>query len=197
MGALCNSESKQKQITAKPHERKEQIKLHIKGGAQRKSCDVNDLEEKVDLILNEAAGEELEELKSILKSGKINLNNYLEKEDNETLLTKAIRKNAKPEIIKLLLDNEADVDLCEKSSGHSPLILACLNLNLRVVELILTKNPKLNVLSEDAEDKGGKMDLIVYLKKKFNANPLLKGENSWDEIRSVLEDHIKQNADRQ
>lgn len=197
MGAMCNSESNKKQITSKPQERKEQIKLQIKGGAARKSREINDLEEKLDLILNQAAGEDIDELKVILKSGRLNLNSYLEKEDNETLLTKAIRKNAKPEVIRLLIDNGADVNLCEKSSGHSPLILACLNLNLIIVELILAKNPRLTVESEDAEDKGGKMELIPYLKKKFSANPLLKGENSWEEIRDVLEEHIKNNANRQ
>ena len=197
MGALCNSETKQKQIIAKPHERKEQIKLKIKGGSARKSRGITDIEEKLDLILNQPASEEIEELKLILKSGKLNLNSYLEKEDNETLLTKAIRKNAKPEIIELLLNYDADVNLCEKSSGHSPLVLACLNLNLRVVELILAKNPKLTLNSEDADDKGGKMELIPYLKRKFSANPLLKGENSWEEIRDVLEDYVKNNANRQ
>jgi hypothetical protein len=197
MGALCNSESKQKQIIAKPHERKEQIKLQIKGGTARKSGGITDIEEKLDLIFNQPAGEEIEELKLILKSGKLNLTSYLEKEDNETLLTKAIRKNAKPEVIELLLNYGAEVNLSEKSSGHSPLILACLNLNLRVIKLILAKNPKLTLDSEDADDKGEKMELIQYLKKKFSANPLLKGENSWEEIRDVLEDYVKNNPNRQ
>jgi len=197
MGALCNSDSKQKQTTAKPLERKENLKFQIKNGAQGKSQEINDIEEKLDLILNQAAGDDIEQLKSILKSGKLNINAYFEKEDNETLLTKAIRKNAKPELIKLLLDYGADVNLCEKSSGHSPLILACLNLNINVVKLILAKHPILNVHSEDAEDKAGKMELITYLKKKFNANPLLKGENSWEQIRDELEDHIKHNVHRQ
>lgn len=194
MGACCTTENKSKNITSKPLEKKEQIKLQMKNGNTRKSHQVSDAEEKLDLILNPAAGENLEELKSILRGGKLEINKYLEKEDNETILTKAIKNNSKPEIIKFLLDNGADVNLCEKASGHSPLILACLNLNKSIVELILTRNPSFKVNSEDIEDKNE--NLINYLKKKFSGNNL-KGENTWEEIRDLLEEFDRNNKNRQ
>jgi len=195
MGACCTSENKSKHISNKhiPTEKKEPLHLHLKnGGAGRKSIHTTDIDEKVDLILKPvAAGVEIGELQNILNSGKIKINDYLVKESNETLLTKAIRNNSNPEVIKILLDFGADVNICERASGHSPLILACLNLNKNIVELILSRSPSLKVGSEDANEKMDK-DLIVYLKRKFSGRAL-KGENTWEEIRDVLEEYINNN----
>jgi len=199
MGALCNSETKPKQNAANIPEKKEQIKLQLKGGSARKSNQVTDVEEKLKLILS--PGEEnIEELKVILNSGKIDFNNHFEKEDNETILTLAIKSNSKPEIIQVILDMGADVNLCEKSSGHSPLILACLNLNKKVVELILKQNPQINtVVHHDENGNEHKADLIEYLKLKFSSGKLnkLKGENTLEEIIEVLEIYIKNKGKRQ
>ncbi len=194
MGVCCTTEKKNKNTTSKPLEKKELIILKMKSGNARKAYLKSETEEKIELLLNLGGKENIEELKSIIGNGNMDINKYLDKEDNETILTKAIKNNSKPEIIKLILNCGADVNLCEKASGHSPLILACLNLNSAVVELILTKNPSFNVNSEDVEDKNE--NLISYLKKKFSGNKL-KGENTWEEIRDLLERYEKNNRDRQ
>jgi ankyrin repeat protein len=181
MGSLCGTQDKSKHI--KNEERKERKVLELKGkeNISLKSGKSNlTPEDHIQKIIE--ITQDVNDLRSVLNKTNYDINSYFEKDNNNTILTLSIRSNSPPEIIELILNKGADVNLCEKSSGHSPLILACLNLDLEIVDLLLKKNPSYTAKSEDNVDN---KDIFTYLNEKFSQNKF-KGKNTWEEIRDIL-----------
>lgn len=181
MGACCTSETKPRRQTH--YEKREKTNLPLKD-RKSKLEDQVDLEDQIKFYINPASGKDISEIKDFFRKNRINVNDYFEKENYDTILTSAIRIKAHPDVVKFILDIGADVNLCEKSTGHSPLILAAMNLNKKIVELILSKNPSLEVSAETNEKK---LDLLAYLDLRIRD---LKGENTWKEVREVLENYV-------
>lgn len=191
MGVCCTTEKKPK--TAITAEKREQKKISLRGALNTRNQAV-DFDDKLELILTPGSNEDPQELKTLINTNKFNINKYLEKNDNDTILTKAIGLVSSPEMIKVILDMGANVNLTEKSSGHSPLILACLNLDKNVVELILGKSPSLEAGNSDDNEKN--KNIIEYLDEKINSTQW-KNKKDYQEIRELLINYQKSINDRQ
>ena len=191
MGVCCTTEKKPK--TAIAAEKREQKKISLRGALNTRNQAV-DFDDKLELILTPGSNEDPQQLKTLINTNKFNINNYLEKNDNDTILTKAIGLVSSPEMVKAILDMGANVNLTEKSSGHSPLILACLNLDKNVVELILSKSPSLEAGNSDDNEKN--KNIIEYLDEKINSTQW-KNKKDYQEIREILINYQNSINDRQ
>ena len=189
MGSLCGSQQDKSKQT-KTEDKKERKSVEFKGSRHSQLKSNTNPEDQIHECIE--VTQDFEVLKSILGKGNYEINGYFQNDDNNTLLTLSIRSNSTAEVINLILDNEADVDLIEKSSGHSPLILACLNLDLEIVELLLEKKPSLSIKSEDNIEN---MDILNYLNEKFSQNKF-RGKNTWEQIREKLVRYIDSNKNR-
>ena len=85
---------------------------------------------------------EYNQLNKLISSGELNVNEYIFDGCGKTPLLYAVQKSTK-EIVELLLDKGADINLCEKSTGNSALYIASVDIKNDIVSLLI-KNSKLD-----------------------------------------------------
>ena len=189
MGSLCGSTQDKAKPSNTP-EKKERKSAQYKGSRHSQMKSNTNLEDQIHTAIE--ITQDFLEIRKILEKGTFEINSYFQNDDNNTILTLSIRSNNTAEMVNLILENGADVDLIEKSSGHSALILACLNLDMEIVESLLEKKPSVSIKSEDNSEN---RELIEYLNEKFSSNKF-KGKNTWDEIREKLVKYVDMNKNR-
>ena len=101
-------------------------------------------------------------IRELIEKREINVNSYDYEGSIMTILHKAVQVSEDPELIDLILSKGANVDLEEKETGNTPLMIASIDYKDEIVKVLLKYSPDL-----EKQNKKGQ-NIFSYLKYFFN-----------------------------
>lgn len=101
-------------------------------------------------------------IRELIERREINVNSYDYEGSIMTILHKAVQISDDPDLIDLILSKGADVDLEEKETGNTALMIASIDYKDEIVKVLLKYSPNI-----DKQNKKGQ-NIFSYLKYFFN-----------------------------
>lgn len=133
-------------------------------------------------------------LNSEIENGQLKVNEYRHG-GNMGLLHLAVQRSKHPEVLETILQKGANVNLVETETGNTVLYIACLDLKVDFVKIILRYNPNIGHVNKKGED------IFVMMKNFFKEKTGARKsdmneqeEEKYDAIMRMLEEYKQRNT---
>ena len=189
MGACCVSESNSSEETKGNNNKPQLQTADTRGTVQMHShMDLRDIDERIKVLQRG----NINELEEMIYNFDEDVNAYVFGQ-NKTLLLEAVIKCPNCQVVRIIMNKGADVNVPENQTGNTAIFLSALDLKVDFVKELLKYGPDLGHVNKYGQNIFEFLQFQLFDQRKSLGREMeIQERNKYDEIIQLLKEYLNE-----